>query len=124
MTDKEQLTKLIGAVQDEGVDYSDCFVIGDKPNYIENHTLANYLVDNDVIIQKHGCWVLEAHEEYANYRWNVTAKCSECNKKLNEIYAGFMSGFPKDLAEMIILDSAKSVKMPNYCDNCGVKMDN
>ena len=71
---------------------------------------------------KHGRWILEAHEEYANYRWNVTAECSECHAEKKEVYAGFISGFPKDVAEQIILEHAESVKLPNYCSNCGARM--
>lgn len=41
---KEKLTELIGQVQDEGKDYSNCFVEGDKPVTIENGTLADYLL--------------------------------------------------------------------------------
>ena len=71
----------------------------------------------------HGSWVLTAHEEYSNFRWNVTAECSECHHDKGEIYAGFFPGFPKDLARNIVLDCAKRVKLDNYCPNCGAKMD-
>lgn len=72
---------------------------------------------------RHGRWILEAHKEKANYRWNVTAECSECCDEKNEIYAGFFPGVPDYLAKDVILDSAKSVKLSNYCPNCGAKMD-
>ena len=71
----------------------------------------------------HGRWELTAHEEYSNYRWNVTAECSECHHNKGEIYAGFFTGFPKELARSLVLDCAKSVKLDNYCPNCGAKMD-
>lgn len=78
---------------------------------------------DDVAIVRHGRWILEAHKERVNYRWNVTAECSECCDEKKEIYAGFFPGVPDYLAKDVILDSAKSVKLSNYCPNCGAKMD-
>ncbi len=77
----------------------------------------------DVVEVRHGEWVLTAHEESANYRWNVTAECSECHLEKGEIYAGFFLDFPRDIARMVLLHSAKTVKLDNYCPNCGAKMD-
>ena len=77
----------------------------------------------DVVPVRHGRWILEAHKEPANYRWNVTAECSECCDEKNEIYAAFFPGVPDFLARDIIIDSAKSVKTSNFCPNCGAKMD-
>jgi hypothetical protein len=76
----------------------------------------------DAVEVVHGRWVLTANEEYSNYRWNVTAECSECHHSKGEIYAGFFSGFPKELAEGLVLDYAKKVKLDNYCPNCGADM--
>ena len=72
--------------------------------------------------QKHGRWELTAHEESCNYRWNVTAACSECRHDKGEIYAGFFTGFPRDLAESVVLDCAASVKLDRVCTNCGAYM--
>ena len=77
----------------------------------------------DAVEVVHGRWVLTANEEYSNYRWNVTAECSECHHSKGEIYAGFFTGFPKDLARDVVLDNAEKVKLDNYCPNCGAKMD-
>ena len=77
----------------------------------------------DVAPVRHGRWILEAHNERVNYRWNVTAECSECCDEKKEIYAGFFPGVPDYLAKDVILDSAESVKLSNYCPNCGAKMD-
>ena len=77
----------------------------------------------DAVEVVHGRWELTAHEEHSNFRWNVTAECSECHHSKGEIYAGFFSGFPKDLARDVVLDCAKSVKLDNYCPNCGAEMD-
>lgn len=72
---------------------------------------------------RHGTWRLTAHKESANYGWNVTADCPECGYEKGEIYAAYFPGFPDALARDILLDNAKSVKMDNFCPNCGVKMD-
>ena len=69
-----------------------------------------------------GWWVLTAHEENCNYRWNVTAECSECSHSKGEVYAGFFPCFPKDLARETILNCAESVKLDNFCPNCGADM--
>ena len=77
----------------------------------------------DVAPVVHGRWILEAHDERANYRWNVTAECSECCDEQKEIWAGFFPDFPPSIARSVALVSAESVKLSNYCPNCGAKMD-
>ena len=72
---------------------------------------------------RHGTWRLTAHKESANYGWNVTADCPECGHEKGEIYAAYFPGFPDSLARDVLMDNAKSVKMDNFCPNCGVKMD-
>ena len=71
---------------------------------------------------KHGRWILEAHDERVNYRWNVTAECSECCDEKKEIWAGFFPGVPCSMARKTALISAESVVLGNYCPNCGAKM--
>ena len=77
----------------------------------------------DVATVRHGRWILEAHEERVNHRWNVTAECSECCDEMKEIWAGFFPGVPPCIARDAALVSAESVKLSNYCPNCGAKMD-
>ena len=77
----------------------------------------------DVSPVVHGRWILEAHDERVNYRWNVTAECSECCDEQKEIWAGFFPNVPPPIARDIALVSAESVKLSNYCPNCGAKMD-
>ena len=77
----------------------------------------------DVVPVWHGRWILEAHDERVNYRWNVTAECSECCDEQKEIWAGFFPNVPDWLARDTALIDAKSVKLSNYCPNCGAKMD-
>jgi hypothetical protein len=72
--------------------------------------------------ERKGKWLLEAHNERVNYRWNVAAECSRCHAEKKEIYAGFFPGFPDNLAEQVILDSAQSVRLNNFCPNCGADM--
>ena len=69
-----------------------------------------------------GKWILEAHDERVNYRWNVSAECSNCSDKKVEIWAGFFPDFPTNVAKTIALVSAKSIDLPKYCQNCGAKM--
>ena len=77
----------------------------------------------DVELVRHGRWILQANNERTNYRWNVTAECSECCDEIKEIWAGFFHNVPDWLARDVALESAKSVKLSNYCPNCGAKMD-
>ena len=71
---------------------------------------------------KRGKWILEAHNENVNYRWNVTAQCSECCNEIKEIWAGIFPNVPDSIAKEVSLISAKSVKLSNYCPDCGAKM--
>lgn len=77
----------------------------------------------DVAPVAHGRWILEAHDEKVNYRWNVTAECSECCDEQKEIWAGFFPNVPPSIARDVALVSAESVKLSNYCPNCGCRMD-
>lgn len=98
---------------------------GNNPKWTPGRvkTLISRQPAADVAPVRHGRWVLTAHEEYSNYRWNVTAECSECHHSKGEIYAGFFPGFPKELAEGLVLDYAKELKLDNYCPNCGARMN-
>ena len=90
------------------------------------HEILN-IIDNaptiDAVPVVHGRWLYEAHRESSNYRWNVTAECSECCDEKKEIWAGFFPNVPDWLARDVAMQSAKSVKLSNYCPNCGAKMD-
>lgn len=77
----------------------------------------------DVVELRHGHWMLEAHNERVNCRWNVTAECSECCNGQKEIWAGFFPGVPEYLAESVALQDAEQVELDNYCQHCGAKMD-
>lgn len=77
----------------------------------------------DVAPVRHGRWLLQVNNERTNYRWTVTAECSECCDEEKEIWAGFFPNVPDWLARDVALESAKSVKLSNYCPNCGCRMD-
>lgn len=85
--------------------------------------VENFQSSSDVSPVRHGRWILEAHDERVNYRWNVTAECSECCDERKEIWAGFFPGVPPSIARDVALVSAENVKLSNYCPNCGAKMD-
>ena len=99
-----------------GVRCRACWV-DDILDYIDSEPAA------DVSPVVHGRWILEAHDERVNYRWNVTAECSECCDEQKEIWAGFFPNVPPSIARDAALVSAESVKLSNYCPNCGAKMD-
>ena len=89
--------------------------------YIERESAIKSLL-NDAPV-RHGRWLLQANNERTNYRWTVTAECSECCDEEKEIWAGFFPNVPDWLARDVALESAKGVKLSNYCPNCGCKMD-
>lgn len=82
-----------------------------------------YMDADDVAPVRHGRWILQESNERTNYRWNVTAECSECCDEKKEIWAGFFPNVPDWLSRDVALESAKSVKLSKYCPNCGAKMD-
>lgn len=98
-----------------GVRCRACWV-DDTLDYIDSEPAA------DVATVLHGRWILEAHDERVNYRWNVTAECSECCDEQKEIWAGFFPNVPPPIARDAALISAESVKLSNYCPNCGADM--
>ena len=77
----------------------------------------------DAVPVVHGRWILEVHKDRANYRWNVSAECSECCDEIEEIWSGFFPNVPDYLARYVSLISAEGVKLGNYCPTCGAKMD-
>lgn len=106
------------------IERREALMVGDKrvsvdamKSFIKNRPAT------DVAPVVHGRWILEAHDERVNYRWDVTAECSECCDEQKEIWAGFFPNVPSPIARDAALVSAESVKLSNYCPNCGAKMD-
>ena len=103
-------------------------LINDAPEQVgysreEAADCIRYMDAADVSPVRHGRWILEVHDERVNYRWNVTAECSECCNEKKEIWAGFFAYIVPSISRSVALTSAKRVKLSNYCPNCGAKMD-
>lgn len=115
--DKAALVEIFCAKAETGraSGYGACFDAAAK--------MVELLPAADVVPVRYGRWILEANKERTNYRWNVIAECSECCDEKEEIWAGFFHNVPDFLARDVALESAKSVKLRNYCPNCGAKMD-
>ena len=108
------LEDIQAAVENKGMG---SMVAGALKRYVKRVTAA------DVVPVRHGRWLLEANKDKVNCRWNVTAECSNCCDEKKEIWAGFFPNVPDWLARDTALIDAKSVKLSNYCPNCGAKMD-
>ena len=118
MTKYIELETAIDAVNDVYYDTPDINLSADKLE-----AALRGIQYSDVVPVVHGRWILEAHDERVNYRWNVTAECSECCDEQKEIWAGFFPNVPPPIARDVALVSAESVKLSNYCPNCGCRMD-
>lgn len=68
--------------------------------FLKNDGLADFLIDNDVSIFKHGYWELKPSGHYLH----VGSFCSVCGKK---------SG----------IGGIRENQLKPYCPNCGAKMD-
>lgn len=77
----------------------------------------------DAVPVVHGQWILEAHNEHVNYRWNVTSECSKCHSETKEIWRGFFPNFYDSVASEIALDNARRIELKKYCPDCGARMD-
>ncbi len=93
MDDKAKLLELVGRVQDEGVDYTDAL----RAIPVSNEILVEYLIANNVVVQKHGRWV-KKNQYFHNV--DYLYECSNCGCS---IASDFAHSF-------------------NYCQICGAIM--
>lgn len=83
-------------------------LINDAPEQVsysreEAADCIRYMDAADVAPVRHGRWILEAHDERVNYRWNVTAECSECCDEKKRYGQDFFLMFQIGLQEMWLL---------------------
>lgn len=112
--EREALNKII----DREIDICNSGMIRGELEYLK----AIVPVAADVVEVKRGRWKLEVHKEPTNCRWNVTAECPFCKAEKKEIWAGLFPTTGDGVAESIAMGCAESVKLSNFCLNCGADM--
>lgn len=55
--------------------------------------------------------------------WAADAVCPICGFTKNNIWEGYFPFVPCDIARDTTRRCANKVKLPNYCESCGLKMD-
>ena len=112
---RNELLTLVSQVQDEGLDYSDCFAPGEKPGTVKNTILVDHLIANNVVIQKIGNWSLRCEQRKegdGDLQVKFYLECSECHRQIWRINQdNARNGEWKALVQ----------KYP-YC-HCGAKMN-
>lgn len=96
MTIEKQLIELLDNFQYELSDY----ISDNKYFVVDNHIeLAKHLVNNGVMVQKHGRWI----DHYTDI------VCSECGAEYSD--------------EIVFMNRDFECNELNYCPNCGAKMN-
>ena len=75
-----------------------------------------------VEIVKHSRWDLLVAKS-AEYKWEAAAECPLCGLMKQHIWAGYFPDVPAATARAVTRHYAQKVRLPNYCENCGTKMD-
>ena len=57
-----------------------------------------------------------------NYAWVADAQCPCCGHMINNIYRGFFPDIPPAMARDTVRRCVETVKLPNFCQNCGEKL--
>lgn len=71
---------------------------------------------------KHSKWDLLVAQS-AEYKWEAAAECPLCGLMKRNIWAGYFPDMPAAMARAATTHYAQKVRLPNYCENCGAKMD-
>ena len=96
MTDREKLIELVC----EAVQTDACVGFCNHPHCGKVQTIADHLIANNTVIQKQGKWEVNIDEDDCEY-----ARCTVCGE---EFYDG---------------DNDTIDRFPNYCNECGARMD-
>ena len=71
---------------------------------------------------KHSKWNLLVAQA-AEYKWIAAAECPLCGFMKRNIWAGYFPDVPAATARAVTTHYAQKVRLPNYCEDCGTKMD-
>lgn len=71
---------------------------------------------------RRGEWKLSYNTTVNGDRWSIDAVCSECFLEKGEVWAGFFPAIPPEIALDTVRGIAKSLKLDDFCPNCGADM--
>lgn len=71
---------------------------------------------------RHGRWDLCITAKGMDL-WTADAVCRNCGFTKPQIWSGFFPLVPPDIARDTTRRHSERVKLPNYCESCGAKMD-
>lgn len=97
-------------------------VLVTSPNFHTTLTRIEELPAVDAAPVVHGRWDLLI-TKYPAYLWQADASCSRCNHAKYNVWSGFFPNVPSEIARSTTQHYAKKIKLPNYCESCGAKMD-
>lgn len=76
----------------------------------------------DTVTVRRGRWDLCITAKELDF-WTADAVCRNCGFTKPKIWSGFFPAVPPGIAHDTTRRHSERVKLPNYCENCGAKMD-